>query len=54
MEKMIQYLQNNKLEAVAILEGRAMPVERLNPKELLQLIREINTKKDASPMGYWG
>jgi hypothetical protein len=54
MNKLIEYLSNNPQEALAIAEGKAMPVERLSAKELLQVIRTIRADKTSTLMKYWG
>ena len=54
MKNLLEYLSVNKQEAIAICEGRALPMERLNPKELLQLIKDLKSNKDMTAMGYWG
>ncbi|MGM7720607.1 hypothetical protein [Metabacillus sp. Hm71] len=54
MQKLINHLQNNPQEALAIVEGKASPVERLSPKELLEVIKTITTDKTSAFMKYWG
>ncbi|WP_299831532.1 hypothetical protein [uncultured Metabacillus sp.] len=54
VEKLINYLQNNPQEALAIVEGKASPAERLSTKELLEVIKTIVSDKSSNLMKYWG
>lgn len=54
MNKLIAYLQINPMEAAAICEGRAMPVEKLSAKEILTVIKTVSIDKNSTMMKYWG
>lgn len=54
MNKLIQYLQSNPLEVIAIIEGKASPIGNLNAKELVEVIRSVMQDKSSAMMRYWG
>lgn len=52
LKKIVEYLMENPEEALAIVQGKAMPIGLTN-SEILELIRTFSVSDIAMTMGYW-
>lgn len=53
INEIISKLLKNPQDALAVYEGRAVPLEKLSPKDILEVVRGLSKDKESLIMKYW-